>query len=105
VLAGDADALPGETRAGLEDAIGAFADIRHGDARQLLVAHGQSEHQDAAGAALRTEAEPDEIVPVEGRYEEGGRYAAFGEQMVRLALGIEMRDLVFLLQRRHAVVV
>src|SRR5262249_16983621 len=61
VLAGDSDSLADQLAATLEDPVGAFADILDGDARELLVAHRVGY---AVLAALRAEAEEDEVLPV-----------------------------------------
>ena len=78
----------------LEDAVGAAADVLGRDAGQLLVAHRQREGELAVRPLLRPHAEVDQVVPVEGGEEERRRHAELGEELVRLALGVEVRDLV-----------
>ena len=71
---------------------------------QLLVAHRKRERELAVGPLLRPHAEVDEVVPVERRQQERRRHAGVGEDVVGVALRVEVRHLVALHQRRHAVV-
>src|SRR5262249_3475519 len=63
-LAWHCDSLAAHPADTLEDPVGAFADILDGDARELLLAHRVGDGQYAVLAALRAEAEEDEVLPV-----------------------------------------
>ncbi len=91
-------------RALAEDAAGALADVLGGDAGQPLVRHRQREREHAVRPLLRSHAEVDQVVPVERRVQQRRRDFR-REQRVRLALGIEVRDVVLAHQHRHALAV
>src|SRR5262249_12951553 len=71
MLARDSDGLADELAAAFEDPVGAFADVLDGDARELLVAHRVADGQHAVLAALRAEAEENEVLPIERGQEKG----------------------------------
>ena len=60
----------------------------------FLSSSGKVMRQLAVGPALRTGAEVDEVVPVERGEQERGRHAELAEDLVGLALGVEVRHLV-----------
>jgi hypothetical protein len=86
--------LPIYSRPPLRMAVGAAADVLGGDARQPGAVHRQDDGQDTVNAPLRTHTEMDEVVPVEQGQQEGRRHARIAEQMVGLALSVEVRHLV-----------
>src|SRR4051812_46414065 len=102
--AGHADRLADVFVPGLEDSKRALADVLHRDAGQFLVAHREGDGQYAVRALLGTQAEVDQVVPIERGQQEGGRHARVAEERVRLRLGVEMRHLVFPQQSWYAVV-
>ena len=61
--------------------------------------------KDTVLAALRTEPEVDEVLPIEGCPQERRRHTCAAEGRVRVLLAVEVRHLVVVLERRHAVVV
>ena len=105
VLARDPDGPADELRAALEDAVGAAPDVLHGDRGHRLVVERERDRIATVRSLLRSGAEPDHVLPVERRQQERGRHAGGAEVGVRLALGVEVGDLVLAHERGHAVVI
>ena len=82
-----------------------LADVLGGDPGQLRVAHRERQREPSVGAPLRAGPEVDEVLPVERGVEERRRHSRAREGGVRLLLGVEVRHLEPLLERRHPVVV
>ena len=69
------------------------------------VAHREGNPQPPVLSAARTHAEMNQVVPVERRQQERRGHAGVDEPLIRLALAVEMRNLVLPHDRRHAIVV
>src|SRR5260370_20296009 len=105
VLAGDAEPLADRAGAATEETEGALADVHGGDAWKPGAPERHGEHEVAVRRLARPHAEMDEVVPVEGGEEVGGRRRLLGEDSIHLALGVEVRDLVAALERGQPAVV
>jgi len=102
MFACNADGLTDKLPALLEDAVGALSDVLCGDAWKFLFAHGHGDRQLAVRAFLGAHAEIDKILPVERGKQECGRHGKFGEHLISLALGIQVRNLVVAHEGWHA---
>jgi hypothetical protein len=99
VADGHPDAEPDPPLPLEEDAVGAGSDVAGGDAREPGVGERECDRQLSVLVTGRPHPERDHVVPVERRVEVRGRHADPAEELVGLALGIHVRDLVAALQR------
>src|ERR1019366_10160324 len=89
ILTRNRDGLANELITLLEYAVGAFAYVPGGDARELFVAHRQRDGQLSVRTFFRAHAEVNKVVLIERCQQERRRNARIREKAVGLALAVK----------------